>query len=354
MILNSLVKSSPRLALCVVLMLLSVGAVAQTLDTIEVRRATLTEPLRLDGVVEAVQHSTVSAQTSGTVVALPVDVDDVVAAGDLIVQLEDSEQRARLAQAQAELEEAEAIVQDAQQQFDRIEPLAARGVASQAQLDQARNAVSSARARLARARAAREEASEQLSYTRVRAPYSGIVTARHVELGEAVTPSTPLLSGFSLDALRVVANIPQQHAGLLRQQRSARVLLPDGQAVPTGAMTIFPFAEAGSHTFRVRMDLLEMAAPDAPPSFSLSLFPGMLVKVEVPVSDREALWIPASALIQRSELRAVYVMDEDDRPRLRQVRVGVALDNQMEILAGLMEGERLVLDPSAALHHLER
>lgn len=350
----SLFKSPPRLALCVALMLLSVGAVAQTLDTIEVRRATLTEPLRLDGVVEAVQHSTVSAQTSGTVVALPVDVDDVVAAGDLIAQLEDSEQRARLAQAQAELDEAEASVQDAQQQFDRIEPLAARGVASQAQLDQARNAVSSARARLARAQAAREEASEQLSYTRVRAPYSGIVTARHVELGEAVTPSTPLLSGFSLDALRVVANIPQQHAGLLRQQRSAQVLLPDGQAVPTGAMTIFPFAEAGSHTFRVRMDLLEMAEPDAPPSFSLSLFPGMLVKVEVPVSDREALWIPASALIQRGELRAVYVLNEHDRPRLRQVRVGAVLDDQMEILAGLMEGERLVLDPRAALHHLER
>jgi len=352
MILNSLLKFPLRPGLCVALLLLSVGAAAQPLDTMEVRRGTLTEPLRLDGVIEAVQHSTVSAQTSGTVVALPVDVDDVVAAGDLIVQLEDSEQRARLAQAQAELDGAAASVQDAQQQLDRIEPLAARGVASQAQLDQARNAVSSARARLARAQAAREEAAEQLSYTRVRAPYSGIVTERHVELGEAVTPSTSLLSGFSLDALRVVANIPQQHAGLLRQQRSARVLLADGKAVPTGAMTIFPFAEAGSHTFKVRMDLQQLAAQDAPPP--LSLFPGMLVKVEVPVTEREALWIPASALIQRSELRAVYVMDEHDRPRLRQVRVGVHLDDQLEILAGLMEGERLVLDPRAALRQLER
>jgi len=328
--------------------LLSLPASAQTLDTAVVSRSTLTEYLRVDGVVEAVQHSTVSAQTRGTVVALPVDVDDVVAAGDLIVQLEDSEQRARLAQAQAELDEADTTLTHAQQQLDRIAPLAERGVASQAQLDQARNAVSSARARLARAQAALNEAQEQLSYTRVRAPYAGIVTERHVELGEAVTPSTPLLSGFSLEALRVVAHIPQQHASVLRQQRRARVVLADGQVVPTGALTIFPFAEAGSHSFRVRMDLTLATEHDQP------LYPGMLVKVEVPVAEREALWVPTSALIQRGELRAVYVLDDSDRPRLRQVRVGVSQDDQLEILAGLMSGERLILDPRTALTRLDR
>ena len=318
------------------------------LATVVVQRSSLTETLPLDGVIEAVQHSTVSAQTRGTIVALPVDVDDVVAAGDLIAQLDDTEQRARLDQARAALDDANAGLNDAVQQLNRVQPLAERGVASQAQLDQARNALSSARARLARAQAEVAEAEEQFSYTRVRAPYAGIVTARHVELGEAVTPSTPLLSGFSLEALRVVASIPQQHAALLRSQRSARVLLANGQVLPTGAMTIFPFADAGSHSFRVRMDL----APG--PEAAGQLYPGMLVKVEVPVAEREALWVPSRALVQRGELRAVYVLDGQDRPRLRQVRVGVVQDQQMEILAGLSLGERLILDPDHALRLRDR
>jgi multidrug efflux pump subunit AcrA (membrane-fusion protein) len=72
----------------------------------------------------------------------------------------------------------------------------------------------------------------------------------------------------------------------------------------------------------------------------------MLVKVGVPVASREALWVPASSLIQRSELRAVFVLDKQDRPRLRQVRTGMRDNGRLEILAGLSEGERVVINPS--------
>ena len=81
---------------------------AQSVTTAVAERGELHETVHLDGIIEAVQQSTVSAQTSGTVQSLPFDVDDSVAAGDPIVQLEDSEQRSRLRQAQAGLEEAEA------------------------------------------------------------------------------------------------------------------------------------------------------------------------------------------------------------------------------------------------------
>jgi RND family efflux transporter MFP subunit len=182
-------------------------AQAQT-DWVAVERAMLQEEIRLDGRIEAVQQSTVSAQISGTITALPVDVDDVVSQGDVIAQLDDTEPRAQLDQAQANLTEAEASLLDATQRVERIRPLAERGVASQAELDQAENQLNAAQARLERARAAVEQAQEQLSYTRVVAPYGGIVTERHVELGETVSPSTPLLSGFSLEALRVVVSSP--------------------------------------------------------------------------------------------------------------------------------------------------
>jgi RND family efflux transporter MFP subunit len=173
---------------------------APAVKTTVAERSRFQETVHLDGVIEAVQQSTVSAQTSGTVQKLPFDVDDSVAAGDLIVQLEDSEQQSRLNQAQAGLEEAEAALTDASQRFARIEEVHARGLVSRQEFDQARNNLAAARARVERARAAVAEAEEQLSYTRVVAPYGGILTERHVELGEAVSPGQPCSAGCRLSS----------------------------------------------------------------------------------------------------------------------------------------------------------
>jgi len=314
-------------------LLISASGQAQT-DWARVEQAALQEEIRLDGRIEAVQQSTVSAQISGTITDLPVDVDDVVNQGDVIARLDDTEPKAQLNQAEADLSEAQSSVLDATQRVDRIRPLAARGVASQAELDEAENQLNAAQARLARAEAAVEQAQERLSYTEVRAPYGGIVTERHVELGETVSPSTPLLSGFSLEALRVVVSIPQRYANLARQQRQASVTLDDGRVLSTDEMTFFPYADTQTHAFRVRMALNEVDG---------DVFPGMLVRVGLPVGERAALWIPEEALVHRGELRGVYVFDAEGQKRLRQIRTGVRRDGKIEVLAGLDEGERVWL-----------
>ncbi len=310
---------------------------AGAVTTAVVERSKLQETVHLDGVIEAVQQSTVSAQTGGTVRKLPFDVDDSVVAGDLIAQLEDSEQLSRLRQAQAGQEEAEAAFADARQRFERIEAVHERGLVSDQEFDQARNNLAAARARVERAKGAVSVAQEQFSYTRIEAPYDGILTERHVELGETVSPGQPLLSGLSLEQLRVVVNLPQRYAELARTERRAKVTLGDGRVLETGEMTFYPYADSQTHTFRLRMRLNE---PNG------SLFPGMLVKVSVPVTSREALWVPAGSLIHRSELRALYILDSDDQPRLRQVRTGVRDGERLEILAGASEGERVVTNPS--------
>lgn len=308
-----------------------------TLPVTPVERSLLQETVHLDGVIEAVQQSTVSAQTTGTVQQLPFDVDDSVSAGDLIVQLEDSKQQAQVNQAQAGVEEARAALADAEQQFARIESVYERNLVSRQAYDQAKNALTAAKARVARAEAALSESREQLSYTRIVAPYGGILTERHVEIGEAVNPGQPLLSGISLEQLRVVVDLPQKYADIARSERQATVSLTDGRVLETGAMTFYPYADPDTHTFRLRMQLSE---PNG------SLFPGMLVKVGVPVTSRETLWVPASSLVYRSELRAVFVLDDQGQPRLRQVRTGVSENGRVEILAGVSEGEPVVTDPS--------
>ncbi|GGY58892.1 efflux RND transporter periplasmic adaptor subunit [Marinobacter zhanjiangensis] len=322
---------------CLLFLWVMAGSALAELQINEVERGVFREVLQLDGLIEAVQQSTVSAQTSGTVMELPFDVDDSVPAGALLVRLEDSEQQSRLNQAEAGLEEAQSGLSDARQRFNRIEALQGEGLVSQQEYDQARNNLAAVRARVRSAEAAVAVASEQLSYTRVVAPYDGILTERHVDIGEAVRPGQPLLSGLSLEQLRVVVDLPQQYADIARSQRRALVTLGAGRQLETGEMTFYPYADPRTHTFRLRMSLTE---PNG------SLFPGMLVKVSVPVGSRESLWVPASSLIHRSELRAVYILGSNDQPRLRQVSTGVLDGDRLEILAGVSEGERVVTNPS--------
>ncbi|MBS3744968.1 MAG: efflux RND transporter periplasmic adaptor subunit [Wenzhouxiangellaceae bacterium] len=314
------------------------------IEWVPVARATLVEKVRLDGSVEAVQESTVSAQTAGTIMELPFDVDDQVEQGALIARLEDTEQRSRLRQAEGNREEAEASLLDARQQFERIESLYRQDVASRSDFDEARNRLDGARARFVRAEAAVAEAREELDYTRVEAPYSGVVTARHVEVGESVRPGQPLLSGFSLDELRVVAGVPQRYVEHAQDASRLTVSLDDGRTLPVARITVFPFADAESHSFRIRLYLEERTD---------GIAPGMLVRVDLAADERETLWIPAESLLQRGELRAVFVRGEQGRPRLRQVRVGVRESDRLEILSGLDVDDAVAARPNALFERAE-
>ena len=189
-----------------------------------------------------------------------------------------------------------------------------------------------------------DEARQQLAYTRVVAPYEGLVTQRHVEEGASVSPGQPLISGLSLEDLRVVVALPQRYAAAARNQREAVVKLDEERILETQSMTVYPYADPATHTFRVRMNINNSEG---------DLFPGMLVKVHFPVDQRPALWIPANALVERGELRAVYVVKEAGLPRLRQIRVGQMQDGRMEVLSGLSEGEAVVVNPAEALQVLE-
>ncbi len=309
-------------------------------ETVTVSARDIARERVLEGVVEAVKESTVSAQTSGRVAAINVDVDDYVPAGNVILRLHDTEQRARVARAQAELAEAQARYTEARSNYARMERLHADQVVPKATLDAAKANLDSSRSRLEAADAALAEAREQLDYTVVRAPYSGVVTKRHVQIGEAVRPGQPLMSGFSLEELRVRVEAPQRLVNAIRERRAARLLQDTAPSVPAREITIFPYASAGSNTFTVRVDL---------PARVEGLYPGMLVKVAFEIGSRQRLAVPASAVVYRSEVTGVYVVKEDGAVVLRQIRTGQqSADGTIEVLAGLAEGERIALDPVKA------
>ena len=181
-----------------------------------------------DGTVEAVHQATVSAQTAGRISEVGYDVDDYVEAGSVLVRFTDVEQSTALRQAEAQLAEARARSTEAEEEFRRAQNLRERGLGSQRDLDAALASRNSARARVAAAESSVRAARQQLDYTVVTAPYAGIVTERHVEVGESVAPGQPLMSGLSLERLRVVVDLPQSVAADVRKQPSASILTDEG------------------------------------------------------------------------------------------------------------------------------
>ncbi len=315
------------------------NAAQSPLPTVEAKMQTLPNEQILDGVVEAVNQSTVSAQTAGRVEEIMVDVNDVVSQGTPIIRLRNIEQRAGLEQAQASLREAEARFLEAQAEYNRIRRVYEKQLVSKAQMDTATAGFDAAKARLESAQAGVSQAKESLGYTTINAPYSGIVLQRHVQLGETVQPGKPLMTGFSLDELRVVANVPQRLIVPVREYKRARVLPPNGgPAIVADKLTFFPYADPQSNVFKVRVYL---------PKKTGGLYPGMFVKTAFQVGETDRLVVPRQALVQRGEVSGVYVV-RDGKVGLRQVRVGRIQGDLVEILAGLEPGERVAQDPVVA------
>jgi RND family efflux transporter MFP subunit len=297
---------------------------------------------RLDGIIEAVNQGTVSAQTPGRVEAIYYDVNDFVPAGALIMRIRSTEQRAGLAAAEAQLREALARESEAQSRYRRIADMYARQVVPKATLDSVAADRDAAAARVNAARAAVTSASQGVAYTEVRAPYAGVVTKRLVEVGETVAPGTPLMSGLSLQYLRVSVDIPQSIVDQVRRLRRAAIYV-NGRRIEAIKVVIFPEASAPSSTFRARLDLPENAT---------DLYPGMFVKAGFVTGETERLLVPATALVRRSEVTAVYVVDARGGVSMRQVRVGDRIGDEYEILSGLQPGERVAVDPLAAMSDL--
>lgn len=313
-------------------------AAAADLATVTARTETLPLERLFDGTVEAVHQSTVSAETSGRVQEILVDVGDKVPAGTVILRLVSTEQRQQLNQAEAALAEARANLDVESKNFERSKELLGRQLIPRSDFDRARGNYNAARARVDSAEAALKAARQRLSYTEVRAPYGGVVSARHVELGEAVHPGTPLMSGFDPDHLRVETALPQAVAAQVAQFRKARVLAGDTLTLTPSQLILFPVADPATSTVHVRLEL---------PAGPTSLYPGQFVKVAFTVGDTQRLLVPAACVVHRSEVAGVYVVDAGGA-HLRQVRLGNAFGDDVEVLAGLQAGEKIARDPVAA------
>lgn len=292
-----------------------------------------------DGVVEAVRQAALAAQTSGRIASVEADIGDRVDAGQVLLRITAVEQRAATGSARAQLRSADAAAAEAEANYRRFAALAPSQYVSRAQIDQARAARDVAIAAREAARAQLAQIGQQVDYTVVRAPYDGVVSAREVEPGETVVPGQPLMTVHAPGALRIEVDVPQSVADAIRRKPEATVLLDDGRRATVAGVVVYPGADPATHSVTVRVALPPFDPPPAP---------GTSARVVFPVSGGDTVpRIPATALVQRGEVSAVYVLDERAL-RLRQLRLGRRLGDEVEVLSGLKPGERVAADPVAA------
>ncbi len=308
-------------------------------ETVELRDVELT--YSADATVEAVRQSTVSAQIAGRIVDVRFDVGDYVKKGEVIVRIDERAVAQAEQASAAQVAEAEAAMRNARAQYERSRQLLAQKFISQAALDKVEADYRAAQARVASLLAGAGQAATERSFATVVAPYSGLVSARHVELGEMATPGKPLMTGFDLSTLRVAANVPQTQVGAIQALAKGRVEVPSlGTWIDARQVTIVPSADPRTHTTLVRLEL---------PADVRGVYPGVFARAHFVTGKALKLLAPRAAVIRRSELTAVYVVNEQGKPQLRQVRLGSTSDERyVEVLAGLKPGERVALEPVKA------
>ena len=293
---------------------------AQAGQTATAQQRELADYLQLQGVVEATNAATVSAQVSGRVERVLVEVGDEVPAGTTIVRIASVEQYQALTQAEAQLAAAKAALTAAQQEYDRVIKLVAQRLVSEAEEDRVTAQLDNAKAQQRAAQAAVARAQEQLSYTEVKAPYTGVVSERMVEPGELVQPGTPLMSGFDPAELRIHVDLPAHHGAGAATYEWARV-----EAIEPVAFLLFPTADQRTGTQRLRLNL----------PANTDLLPGQWQTVTVQVGAHQGVVIPQAALYRQGEMNLVKMADGS----WRAVRIGATYGDEVEIVAGLQADE---------------
>ncbi|MBF0582969.1 MAG: efflux RND transporter periplasmic adaptor subunit [Magnetococcales bacterium] len=302
------------------------------------------DELVLEGAVEAVNMATVTAKTSGTVTEINFDVNDFVKEGTVLLRFHGNVNQAGLLRAKAGLSGAAANLVQAEREYQRLSTLFEKKMITASQMDQAKAAWEAAKSGVDADKALVATASESVSDTIVRAPYSGYVVKRFIQLGETANVGTPLFTGMSLDSLRVQTSVPQSWMPRVRSHNQAEVLLADNKRIKAKSLIFFPYADEKSHDFMVRVEL--------PPNME-GVYPGTLVKTIFKIGESKRLLLPAAALVQRGELTAVYVVN-GQQLTLQPVLVGAArADGLIEMISGLHAGDEVALDPVRAGQYLQ-
>ncbi len=278
------------------------------------------------GTVTSDHRVSISSHLSGYIRELPVREGDRVKAGDLLVRVDPVNARQGVVQAEADLADAKA-------DLNRYEELFKAGAVSKQQLDRIRLRYKVTRSQV-------EQAHNQLSYAEVRSPVDGVVVEKQMNEGDLASPGAPILALEDPANLLVETYVSEQFVSAIHAGDGVEVeVTSQGQPLAGRVRQVVQAADATTHQFLVKITLESHG----------DVHPGMYAQVGFKTGSRKGLQVPVAAVVHRAGLSGIYVLDAESVVRYRQIRVGKARGEFVEVLAGLHEGNRVVWNGTPAL-----
>lgn len=321
-------------------------------QVVAAERATIPDVVEAVGNVRAAQTTQLAAQVMGNIVALNVREGDRVHRGQVLVAIDDSQLRAGVDRAQAAVLAAEKDVVAAQSDatlaeatYKRYDNLWQKNSVSAQEFDEVKARVQAAEARLDLARAGRvqaqaalAQAKTQLGYTRVVAPFEGVITEKKADVGAVAAPGMPLLTIEDTRHYQLEVTVDESQAAAVKRRSVVPVSVDAAGGPVDGTVAqIVPASDPETHTFIVKLDL---------PS-SEGVRSGMFGRASFAKGEREAVLVPVTAVVDRGQLHYVYVVGQNSVVALRYVTIAPADSKRVEVLSGVTAGDKIVADAGA-------
>jgi RND family efflux transporter MFP subunit len=279
----------------------------------------------ITGTVRPKLRASIESKISGRIDRMPVARGQSVEAGELLAQLEARE-------AEARLEQAAALHDQAERDLARLTVLLGQQAVTQSEFE-------AVEARTRGARAAVSEAETMLAYSKVLAPFDGVIVRKMADIGDFAAPGRALLEMEDPASMRFETDVPEALIGQLRIGIRLPLRIPAiGQELEASVAEISPSGDPHSRTFLVKLDL----------PYTPGLRSGLFGRAAIPVGEGEILRVPAAAVVQRGQLEMVFVVIED-RAQMRLVKTGKRTNNQVDLISGLSAGERIVTEGARQL-----
>ena len=300
------------------------------------------------GTVLAFHDVTVSSETSGKVVEVYAEVGDRVEKGDPLVQVDDELRRSAVEAAEAQLMLAEANFQKAKRDLERSEGLFKTQDISEMELEGARLAAKSAEANYLQAKAALRTAQRRSKDTRIVSPISGQVALRHVDLGTAVAPGSPIATIIAIERVKVKLGVSEKEVAKLAPGQKAQVQVDayPGRKFTGHVYTVGLKADMSTRTFPVEV-IVANRGPEV-------LKPGMIARVDIEVGIlKDAISVPQDAVMDDRGGKFAYVVQGDSAER-RPLLLGPTFGEEVLVEKGLTPGDELVIQGQSKLRPGDR
>jgi RND family efflux transporter MFP subunit len=320
------------------------------LEVAQVQERQVPKTLNAAGTVHARESATLSAQMMGRVDSVLVREGDQIQSGRLLVVLDGGQALSDLERARASVATSEAEIKGAETEADlakstlvRYEVLRDKKSVSPQEFDEVQRRSQSATARLESARsmmlaakASERSAHTVAGYSRLYAPFSGYVTARHADPGSMAMPGMPLLEVDKAGSLQLQVAIDESLLHLVHRGMTVPVVTAAAPQPVSGKISeIVPAADPTSHSFLVKIDLPGTAG----------LHPGMFGSASIEKGVQASLLVPPSAVVTHGSLNSLWIVDANHVASLRYITVGTKQEAGLEVLSGLTAGEKIVLSP---------